>query len=89
MPLTKDENKGTNKDGSKNEEYCGDCYQDGEYTDNMTEKMILAETIVNDSSLNFPPNSLCAKVARKTKEDLLRELLGEEFPTLKRWKELL
>jgi len=29
MPLTKDEEKGTNADGSKNEEYCVYCFKDG------------------------------------------------------------
>ena len=30
MPLTKDEDKGTNADGSKNEDYCIYCFKDGQ-----------------------------------------------------------
>jgi len=33
MPMDKDSQKGgTNVDGSKNEEYCSYCYQNGEFT---------------------------------------------------------
>ena len=31
MPLT-DTNKGTNSDGSLNNEYCSYCYQEGQFT---------------------------------------------------------
>ena len=32
MPLEKDEHCGTNTDGSKNEEYCTYCFQEGAFT---------------------------------------------------------
>ena len=32
MPLQKNEELGTNHDGSKNEEYCCYCYKDGAFT---------------------------------------------------------
>jgi hypothetical protein len=35
MPLNKDpQNGGTNKDGTKNLEYCSLCYKDGQFLDN-------------------------------------------------------
>ena len=40
MPLTTD-NKGTNADGSRNEDYCIYCYKDGRFTQDFTmEQMI-------------------------------------------------
>ena len=36
MPLQKNEELGTNHDGSKNEEYCCYCYKDGAFTMNCT-----------------------------------------------------
>ena len=35
MPLT-DTNKGTNSDGSLNNEYCSYCYQKGQFTQDFT-----------------------------------------------------
>lgn len=32
MPLAKDDEKGTNADGSKSEEYCIYCFVNGEFT---------------------------------------------------------
>ena len=36
MPLQKNEELGTNHDGSKNEEYCCYCYKDGAFTMDCT-----------------------------------------------------
>lgn len=33
MPLKKEADHGTNKDGSYNEKYCHNCYQKGEFTE--------------------------------------------------------
>lgn len=32
-PMSRGDELGTNKDGSKNEYYCADCYQNGEFTE--------------------------------------------------------
>ena len=46
MPMQKDEDFGTNADGSKNEEYCKFCFVNGEFTepditmDQMIEKVV-------------------------------------------------
>ena len=56
MPLT-DDNKGTNADGTQNEDYCIYCYKDGKFTQNMTmEQMIdhCAQFIVNISPTTMP-----------------------------------
>ena len=73
MPLSNDEERGTNKDGSKNTDYCVYCYKDGEFINNMT----LEETIAD--SVNY------AEMAGMTKEDML-EMQGKVLPTLKRWR---
>ena len=36
MPITSDEQLGTNKDGSINVDYCKYCYKNGEFIDKVT-----------------------------------------------------
>ena len=75
MPIEEKELKGINKDGSKNQEYCTYCYQNGEFTSQVTmEEMVeicipptLKEDVYKD-----------AETARKS--------MMEFFPKLKRWK---
>lgn len=74
MPLHKEDEIGTNKDGSKNEDYCIYCFKDGEFTSDMT----LEETIAD--SVNY------AEMAGMTKEAML-EMQSKVLPTLKRWKQ--
>ena len=73
MPLNGEEHIGTNKDSSKNEDYCVYCFKDGEFTHNMT----LEETIAD--SVNY------AEMAGMTKEEMLTHAKNV-LPTLKRWK---
>lgn len=60
MPLT-DDNKGTNADGTQNEDYCIYCYKDGKFTQNMTmEQMIdhcaqFTDEINKQSGQNLTP----------------------------------
>ncbi len=72
MPMT-DEDFGTEKDGSKSEEYCKYCYQNGEFTSDITmEEMI----------------DFCVpKTAEATgmSEEEARKMSEEFFPQLKRW----
>ena len=72
MPMT-DEDYGTEKDGSKSEEYCKYCYQNGEFTSDITmEEMI----------------DFCVpKTAEATgmSEEEARKMSEEMFPKLKRW----
>lgn len=73
MPMT-EELYGSNKDGSKNEDYCIYCYENGEFTADISmEEMIdfcVPKTVEN--------TDMDEKTARK--------MLNEAFPQLKRWK---
>ena len=73
MPITSNEQYGTDKDGSLNEDYCIYCYKDGEFVDNVS----LEEYI--EMNVQF------ASQAGMT-EDEMREHCTKIFPTLKRWK---
>lgn len=73
MPITKEEDFGTNKDKSKNYDYCIYCYKDGEFID----KVSMEEYI----EMNVP----FAEQAGMTKEEM-RKHCETVFPTLKRWK---
>ncbi len=75
MPLQKDEDFGTNEDGSKNEEYCHFCFNDGEFTDpgiTMEEKI---EKIVK-----------IAVSRTNMSEAEAREMASNIIPELKRWQ---
>ena len=74
MPITLDEQLGTNKDGSINQDYCKYCYQDGEFID----KVSMQEYI-----------EMCSKFgsqAGMTNEEMKRHC-EKLFPTLKRWQD--
>lgn len=78
MPLTEN-NHGTNADGSLNEDYCCYCYQNGEFTRDMTmEEMIefcsqFTDEINKNSGQNLTPEDA---------KNMMRKL----FPGLKRWQ---
>jgi len=78
MPLT-GENKGTNADGSSNDDYCVYCYKDGKFTQDITmEQMIdfcarFTDEINKQSGCNFTPEQA-------------KEQMRQYFPALKRWK---
>lgn len=73
MPLSKNEEFGTNLDGSKNHDYCIYCYKNGEFVDKVT----LQEYI--EMSIPF------AEQAGMTEKEM-REHCEKVLPTLKRWK---
>ena len=73
MPMDNETVFGTNRDGSKNPDYCKYCYKNGEFTDNVSmEKYI-------EMMVPF------ADQAGMTGEQM-RKYCKEVFPTLKRWK---
>lgn len=78
MPLQKNEELGTNHDGSKNEEYCCYCYKDGAFTMDCTmDQMIdhcvqFVDEFNKDADLHY------------TKEEAVANM-KLFFPTLKRW----
>ena len=73
MPLTKEEDKGTNKDGTRSEEYCVYCFVNGAFEGYQTVEEAIAD------SVNY------AESAGMTKEEMLA-YAKENYPNLKRWK---
>ena len=78
MPLN-DENRGTNADGSKNEDYCMYCYQNGKFTNDCTmdEMIEFCAQFVDEVNKNMPKPM--------TKEEY-KDMMRQYFPMLKRWK---
>ena len=78
MPLN-DENRGTNADGSKNEDYCMYCYQNGKFTNDCTmdEMIEFCAQFVDEVNKNMPKPM--------TKEEY-KDVMRQYFPMLKRWK---
>lgn len=78
MPLTTDEQKGTNADGSRNEEYCLYCYKNGAFTCDFTMSQMI---------------EFCARFTDQMNEaagwhltpDEAKEQMRQFFPRLKRW----
>ena len=70
-----DELYGTNADGSKNEEYCKYCFENGEVTFKGTMEEMIEVCI---------PHMVAANPDMKEEE--AREIMREWFPTLKHWK---
>jgi len=74
MPLTSDEDFGTNADGSKNGDYCKYCYVDGAFNGDCTmDEMI--ETCV----------PFCLEAGAYKDADEARVSMRVSFPKLKRW----
>lgn len=70
-----DDYYGTNSDGSKNNEYCKYCFDNGKFVNNQT----LEEKI--ESNIRFWVDE-----ENGITEEIARQKLSELFPTLKRWK---
>ena len=76
MPLSADfGNLGTNADGTKTDEYCSFCFQNGEFTapDQTLEEMINSSIENMTADLNMPPGKAA-------------ELANSFIPTLRRWQ---
>lgn len=73
MPMT-DDLYGTNKDGSKSEDYCSYCYQKGEFTDNKTMEEMIDFCVPGMVEHN-----------KGMTEEQAREMMNQFFPKLKRW----
>lgn len=73
MPMNDENVYGTNKDGSKNSDYCIYCYKDGEFIDKVSMEKYIEMMIPFAAQANMTPEQMrlhCETV----------------FPTLKRWK---
>ena len=75
MPLKKDEDLGTNESGTKNNEFCHFCFQDGKFVD---EGITMEEKI--DSLVKIGKSKLSMT------EEQAREMAQGIIPNLKRWK---
>jgi hypothetical protein len=79
MPMTCNEDCGTNADGSTNFDYCKYCWQDGKFTQDFTmEEMV----------------DFCAQFLDEVNKNMPQPMTGEQykqmmrgfFPMLKRWR---
>ena len=73
MPIDNVADRGTEKDGSKSNEYCKYCYQDGALINpNMTFEEMKSLVITQMKNMNLPPDII---------QNSVRSL-----PDLKRWR---
>ena len=73
MPLDNPELPGTEKDGSKNPEYCKYCYQQGAFTaPGMTLKEMSSLVVTQMEKMNFDSKTI--------------DMTVSSLPYLKRWK---
>ncbi len=72
MPMEGDAMYGTNADGSKSEDYCSYCYQNGAFTGEMTMQEMMDVCL---------PHMV---EAGHTEADA-RDMMAQSFPKLKRW----
>ena len=79
MPLT-DENRGTNADGSRSEDYCVYCYQGGKFTQDFTMNQMVEFCLQFLDQIN-------AHTGQKLPPLQAKEQMLQYFPHLKRWKE--
>lgn len=73
MPITNDEQFGTNKDNSINKDYCKYCYCLGEFIDKVTMEQYI---------------EMCSKYGAQAgmTNEQMKDYCSKLFPTLKRWK---
>lgn len=80
MPMTVTEEFGKNENGSRNEDYCCYCFQDGKFTQNYT----LDEMIEHCAQFTEEFNK--GNGTTYTKAEAIEEM-KKFFPQLKRWKQ--
>ena len=77
MPMgTTDEMYGTNADGSKSEDYCKYCFENGAFTADCTMDEMIEACVPHMASANSGMS-----------EDEARKMMKGFFPKLKRWKQ--
>ena len=75
MPLSSSEMFGTNSDGTKTDEFCTYCYQNGQFTDpNITVQKMIDKCVSIMKQHNIMP------------EEQARDLMTKTIPNLNRWK---
>jgi ABC-type lipoprotein export system ATPase subunit len=78
MPMSEDNQKGTNEDGSLSNDYCSYCFKNGQFTNNAT----LDEQI--EIGLNYYPPYQQAQTQEE--KDLIKQQSKAFLSNLKRWK---
>lgn len=78
MPLTED-NRGTEADGSRSEDYCIYCYKDGRFTQDMTMEQMI------DFCAQFT-DEINRQSGQHLTQEQAKEMMRKFFPHLKRWK---
>jgi|Deesub1362B_J571_1020462.scaffolds.fasta_scaffold00357_19 radical SAM superfamily enzyme len=73
MPITMGGFYGTNKDGSRNEDYCAFCYQNGEFTEPKLTKNQMVRRITKFLKKMYP-------------EPMAKKMAKDTVKNLKRWK---
>jgi hypothetical protein len=72
MPMVKPEDFGTDINGSKNEEYCTYCFQDGKFTLDATLEQMIKKLVTMHDQMGMT-------------EEEARKMANENLPKLKRW----
>ena len=75
-PLRTEEDKGTNADGTKNEEYCHYCYMNGEFT----QTDISLEEMIELSAKGW------SEADPNISYEEAKKQLSQMIPQLKRWR---
>jgi len=77
MPISKEEDFGTNKDGSLNNEFCVYCYKDGAYTNS---DITMEETLeIGLKGIDENPDM------NKFMKFLIKKMYPAQLKKLKRW----
>ncbi|MCL1934886.1 MAG: zinc ribbon domain-containing protein [Defluviitaleaceae bacterium] len=74
MPLKDDETLGTNKDGTLSNEYCKNCFKDGEFTQDITMEQMSELCLKRMKEIGMPG-------------PIAKLMLKKGLPKLKRWKQ--
>lgn len=75
MPMESLDLHGTNADGSKSEDYCHYCFENGSFKKDETMEQMIESCVPFVSKGNPWPD-----------EETARKAMRELFPNLKRWK---
>jgi radical SAM superfamily enzyme len=73
MPMQKDDDFGSNSDGTKNKDYCHFCYENGKFLD---------EGITMQEKIN---KNIAIAIKMGIPEDKARTMAENTIPKLKRW----
>lgn len=79
MSMTLTEHYGTNADGTANTDYCAYCYNEGEFTDDLSMDEMIEQCL--DMFGDFDD-----EIENNAEREEAKEKFKEHFPKLKRWK---